>query len=120
MKLLVSGDALFTNRRKQIIALAARHAIPAIYGWREYIAAGGLATYGSSLAASYRQTGIYTGRILNGAKPADLPIIRGLGNKCDRVAVAMRAPHEPPRASGAHTSRSTSCSIIIRCEPCGW
>jgi len=74
--LLVSGDALFTNRRKQIIALAARHAIPAIYGWREYIAAGGLATYGSSLAASYRQTGIYTGRILNGAKPADLPIIQ--------------------------------------------
>ena len=74
--LLVSGDALFTNPRKQIITLAARHAIPAIYGWREYIAAGGLATYGSSLAASYRQTGIYTGRILNGAKPADLPIIQ--------------------------------------------
>ena len=74
--LLVSGDALFTNRPKQIIALAARHAIPAIYGWREYIAAGGLATYGASLADSYRQTGIYTGRILNGAKPADLPIIQ--------------------------------------------
>ena len=75
-ELLVSGDALFTNRRKQIIALAARHEIPAIYGWREYIAAGGLATYGSNLADSYRQTGIYTGRILNGAKPADLPILQ--------------------------------------------
>ncbi len=74
--LLVSGDALFTSRRKQIVALAARHAIPAIYGWREYIAAGGLAAYGVSLADSYRQTGIYTGKILKGAKPAELPIIR--------------------------------------------
>ena len=74
--LLVSGDALFTNRRKQIVDLAARHAIPAIYGWREYIAAVGLAAYGVSLADSYRQTGIYTGKILKGAKPAELPIIR--------------------------------------------
>jgi putative ABC transport system substrate-binding protein len=74
--LLVSGDAFFTNRRNQMVFLAARHSIPAIYSWREFIAAGGLVTYGTSLAESYRQTGIYTGRILRGVQPADLPIIQ--------------------------------------------
>jgi putative ABC transport system substrate-binding protein len=72
--LVVSGDVLFTNRRTQIVALAARHAVPAIYVWREFAAAGGLMSYGPDLADSYRQTGIYVGKILKGDKPADLPV----------------------------------------------
>jgi len=72
--LVVDADAFFIVRREQIVALAARHAVPAICAWREYATAGGLITYGTSLAAVYRQVGIYAGKILNGAKPADLPV----------------------------------------------
>jgi len=72
--LVVSGDPYFTTRRDQIVALAARYRMPAIYAWREFAAVGSLMTYGPDLAASYRQVGIYTGKVLNGAKPADLPV----------------------------------------------
>ena len=72
--LVVSGDALFNSRREQIVALAARYRVPAIYNGREYVAAGGLISYGANFAAPYHQIGIYAGRILNGAKPADLPV----------------------------------------------
>jgi ABC-type uncharacterized transport system substrate-binding protein len=76
--LLVMADPFLNNSREQLIALAARHAIPAIYEWGEIAQAGGLMGYGSRLTDAYRWLGIYAGRILKGAKPGDLPIMRAV------------------------------------------
>jgi putative ABC transport system substrate-binding protein len=73
--LVVSSGALLTSRRKQVIALAASRKLPAIYPFREFAADGGLISYGNSVPETFRQGGIYAGRVLKGEKPAELPVV---------------------------------------------
>jgi len=74
--LLGANDPVFIDHREQLVALCARHAVPAIYDRREFTSAGGLMSYGASIVEQYRQAGIYTGRILHGAKPRELPVVQ--------------------------------------------
>ena len=70
----MSGDGFLHTHRDEIVALAERHAVPAIYSMREYVADGGLMSYGTNYPSAWRQAGVYTGRILKGERPADLPM----------------------------------------------
>jgi putative ABC transport system substrate-binding protein len=74
--LLVGNDAFFNSRREQIVTLAARHAVPAIYSFRSFAESGGLMSYSTDLVEVYRQVGLYVGRVLKGEKPADLPVVQ--------------------------------------------
>ena len=74
--LVVSGELFFDSQREKIVSFSSRHRVPAVYGWREYVVAGGLVSYGTDLPNSYRQAAIYAGRILKGEKPASLPVMQ--------------------------------------------
>ena len=76
--LLIGPDIFFANRRLQLATLATRHVIPAVFNLREFAETGGLMSYGTSLTESYRQLGVYAGRILKGAKPAELPVVQSI------------------------------------------
>jgi putative ABC transport system substrate-binding protein len=74
--LVIGADALFNSRSEQLAALTVRHAVPAIYEYRGFVSAGGLMSYGATVVDTYRPLGVYTGRILKGEKPSDLPVQR--------------------------------------------
>jgi putative ABC transport system substrate-binding protein len=74
--LIVAADPFFLSRPDQLVGLATRHSVPTIYSWRQHVAAGGLMSYGTSLSNTFREVGVYTGRILKGEKPADMPVMQ--------------------------------------------
>jgi ABC-type uncharacterized transport system substrate-binding protein len=118
--LFVAPDPFFTSRRVQFAIMAARHAIPASYAVREFAEVGGLVTYGTRLEDMYRQVGTYTGRILKGAKPADLPVVQSSKFELviNRQAAKALGLEVPPKGCSPAPTRSSS-RLAFCCDAYG-